>query len=83
MSTVVDPTIPGSWASSARRHPTISDSMIADADRCPTETAELRPIAEVARDLGIAPEHLEPYGRDKAKVRLEALDAAGRAARAS
>jgi formate--tetrahydrofolate ligase len=32
-----------------------------------------RPIAEVAADLGISPEHLEPYGRDKAKVRLEAL----------
>src|SRR3954468_18264623 len=37
-----------------------------------------RPIAEVARDLGIAPEHLEPYGRDKAKVRLEALERADR-----
>jgi formate--tetrahydrofolate ligase len=36
----------------------------------------MRPIFEVARDLGIAPEHLEPYGRDKAKVRLEALEAA-------
>jgi len=33
----------------------------------------LRPIADVARDLGIASEHLEPYGRDKAKVRLEVL----------
>ncbi len=41
----------------------------------------LRPIAEVAAGLGIAAEHLEPYGRDKAKVRLEALDraSAGRA----
>ena len=38
--------------------------------------ATLRPIAEVARDLGIAEDHLEPYGRDKAKVRLDALDAA-------
>ena len=36
----------------------------------------LRPIIELARDLKIAPEHLEPYGRDKAKVRLEALTAA-------
>jgi formate--tetrahydrofolate ligase len=35
--------------------------------------AELRPIADVARDLGIAGEYLEPYGRDKAKIRLEAL----------
>jgi formate--tetrahydrofolate ligase len=34
----------------------------------------LRPIADVARDLGIAPEQLEPYGRDKAKVRLDVLD---------
>jgi formate--tetrahydrofolate ligase len=40
----------------------------------------LRPIIEVARDLGIAPEHLETYGSDKAKIRLEALEAA-RAAR--
>ncbi len=33
----------------------------------------MRPIFDVAHDLGISPEHLEPYGRDKAKVRLEAL----------
>lgn len=39
-----------------------------------TSSSELRPIADVARDLGIAADHLEPYGRDKAKVRLEALD---------
>jgi formate--tetrahydrofolate ligase len=43
----------------------------------PQSTAP-RPIADVARELGIAPDHLEPYGRDKAKVRLEALEAAGR-----
>ncbi|HWE39367.1 MAG TPA: formate--tetrahydrofolate ligase [Isosphaeraceae bacterium] len=36
----------------------------------------MRPIAELARELGIADEHLEPYGRDKAKVRLEAIDRA-------
>jgi formate--tetrahydrofolate ligase len=42
------------------------------------DPAKLRPIAEIARELGIAPEFLEPYGRDKAKVRLEALDQAGR-----
>jgi formate--tetrahydrofolate ligase len=39
----------------------------------------LRPIAEVARELGISSEHLEPYGRDKAKVRLEALGRVDRA----
>jgi formate--tetrahydrofolate ligase len=42
------------------------------------ETAGLRPIADVARDLGIASEHLEPYGRDKAKIRLDAIDLAAR-----
>ena len=36
----------------------------------------LRPIADLARELRIAAEHLEPFGRDKAKVRLEALKAA-------
>ncbi len=33
----------------------------------------LRSIIEVARDLQIAPDYLEPFGNDKAKVRLEAL----------
>jgi formate--tetrahydrofolate ligase len=37
-----------------------------------------RPIQEVARDLGIAPEFLVPYGDDKAKVRLAARAASGR-----
>ena len=37
-----------------------------------------RPIAEVAKDLDIAEEFLEPYGRDKAKVRLEAVAASRR-----
>jgi formate--tetrahydrofolate ligase len=32
------------------------------------------PIAEVAAGLGIAPEHLIPYGNDKAKVALAALE---------
>jgi formate--tetrahydrofolate ligase len=41
-------------------------------------TAGLRPIAEVADRLGIAPEHVELYGRDKAKIRLEALERSGR-----
>ncbi len=37
-----------------------------------------RPIADVASDLGISPEHLEPYGHDKAKVRLDAIEASER-----
>src|SRR6202453_1164369 len=39
-------------------------------------TCSIRPIADLARELKIAPEHLEPYGQDKAKVRLDALKAA-------
>ncbi len=34
----------------------------------------LRPIVDVAHDLGLRPEDLEPFGHDKAKVRLEALE---------
>ena len=30
--------------------------------------AQLRPIAEIAKNLGIAEEHIEPYGRYKAKL---------------
>ncbi len=36
--------------------------------------SDVRPIADIARDLGVAREHLIPYGDDKAKVRLEALN---------
>ncbi|HEU4385356.1 MAG TPA: formate--tetrahydrofolate ligase [Anaeromyxobacteraceae bacterium] len=32
------------------------------------QAASLRPIADVARDLGLLPEELEPYGRHAAKV---------------
>jgi formate--tetrahydrofolate ligase len=39
-------------------------------------SGSLRPITSVARDLAIAPEHLELYGKDKAKVHLEAREAA-------
>src|SRR5258708_37438265 len=44
-----------------------------DADRRP------RPIAEIARDLGLGDDEWIPYGHDKAKVRVAALAArAGR-----
>ena len=33
-----------------------------------------RPIGDVAADLGVQPEHLVPYGDDKAKIRPEARD---------
>ena len=32
-----------------------------------------RPIVDVARDLGIRDEEIEPYGRTKAKVTLAAI----------
>lgn len=37
-------------------------------------TDSLRPIADVAAGLDIRSEHLIPYGSDKAKIRLEALE---------
>lgn len=43
-----------------------------------TNGGGLRPIGDVARDLDIAPEFLEPYGRDQAKVHLDAMTASGR-----
>ncbi|USQ79493.1 formate--tetrahydrofolate ligase [Ornithinimicrobium faecis] len=48
-----------------RPTPLPSDLEIASA-------ATLRPVAEVASDLGVAPEHVEPYGRDVAKIDLAA-----------
>jgi len=38
------------------------------------QSAELRPIAEVAADAGIEPGELRPYGATRAKVSLSILD---------
>jgi formyltetrahydrofolate synthetase len=38
------------------------------------QAATLRPIADVANDLGITPDELDLYGRHKAKVSLSVLD---------
>lgn len=35
---------------------------------------ELRPISEVAADLGLGPDLAEPHGRHRAKISLDALD---------
>ena len=40
--------------------------------------ATMQPIAEVAERLGLQPDDLEPYGRYKAKVRLDSPRLAGR-----
>jgi formate--tetrahydrofolate ligase len=37
-----------------------------------------RPLAEVAADLSLRPEHVVPYGDDKAKIRIAARDASER-----
>jgi formyltetrahydrofolate synthetase len=50
-----------------RRTPVPSDIEIA-------QEAEIKPIIEVADELGILPEELEPHGTYKAKVKLEILD---------
>jgi formyltetrahydrofolate synthetase len=49
------------------RHPVPSDIEIAQA-------AELKPIAQIAKEVGLLPEELELYGNYKAKVRLEVRD---------
>ena len=36
--------------------------------------AKLLPMPEIAKRMGIAPELLEPYGHDVAKIKLEAID---------
>src|SRR4051812_27946870 len=75
---------PKRWAERTRSKPRIRER---PSFRRPTKgrarpgmgtIANLLPIADVARDLGIAAEYVEPYGRDKAKIRLDALARADR-----
>jgi formate--tetrahydrofolate ligase len=40
-----------------------------------TASGKVQPILQVAEGLGISPDHLVPYGTDKAKVRLAAREA--------
>ena len=40
------------------------------------QRAQLKPIVQVARELGIREEELEPYGRFKAKVNDQLFSAA-------
>ncbi len=42
-----------------------------DTDIQIAQRSELLPIAQIADKLGIGPEHLELYGRDKAKISLD------------
>ncbi len=50
-----------------RRYPVPSDIEIA-------QEAELKPITQLAEEIGLLPEELELYGDYKAKVKLEVLD---------
>ncbi len=38
------------------------------------QAAQLRPIADIARELGLGDDEWEPYGRTKAKISLSVLD---------
>jgi methylenetetrahydrofolate dehydrogenase (NADP+) / methenyltetrahydrofolate cyclohydrolase / formyltetrahydrofolate synthetase len=44
------------------------------SDLAIAQQAELKPILEIARSVGLLEEELVPYGWDKAKVRLEVLE---------
>ena len=38
------------------------------------QDAELQPIDEIGERIGLEPEEIEPYGRHKCKVSLDAID---------
>lgn len=46
-----------------------------DNDLTIARAAQLKPIADVAREMGISPDLLETYGNSIAKIKLEAIDA--------
>ena len=50
--------------------------MSRDQNLAVAQSVRLKPIEEIAAQLSLPPEHLEPYGRVKAKIALEALSAA-------
>ena len=46
--------------------------MSRDQNLAVAQSTTLKPIEEIAAQLSLAQEHLEPYGRSKAKIALEA-----------
>ncbi|HEX6130562.1 MAG TPA: formate--tetrahydrofolate ligase, partial [Actinomycetota bacterium] len=44
------------------------------SDLAIARSARLRPLVDVAADLGLEPDEIVPYGRDKAKIPLAALE---------
>jgi len=51
----------------------VYDAAVHRALRSISPGTSMKPIEEIAQQLGLDPRHLEPYGRYKAKVSLEAL----------
>ncbi|WP_298336973.1 formate--tetrahydrofolate ligase [Ferrimicrobium sp.] len=49
--------------------------MTMDSDLTIARAAKLRPIIDIAHEMGIAPELLETYGNSVAKIKLEAIEA--------
>ena len=47
--------------------------MSRDQNLAVAQSTTLRPIEEIAAKLSLSTEHLEPYGRYKAKIALDAL----------
>ena len=54
--------------------------MSRDENLAVAQSVELQPIEDVAARLSFPPKHLEPYGRTKAKISLDALSPASSAA---
>jgi methylenetetrahydrofolate dehydrogenase (NADP+) / methenyltetrahydrofolate cyclohydrolase / formyltetrahydrofolate synthetase len=55
-------------------NPTLSLTTPVPSDIDIAQAATLRPIAQIAAEAGILDTELEPYGRYKAKVRLDVRD---------
>ncbi|CAN5210877.1 formate--tetrahydrofolate ligase [soil metagenome] len=45
------------------------------SDLAIAQAATLKPLGDIATEMGIAPEHIEPYGEHVAKIKLEAIEA--------
>ncbi len=52
----------------------MTTSVKVPSDIAIAQAAKLRPIADVAHEIGLADDEVELYGRHKAKIRLEAIE---------
>jgi formate--tetrahydrofolate ligase len=66
---ILPPPIAGESGISRHRH---EETMLTDIQIA--QAAKLQPIQDIAARLGIGPEDLDPYGRTKAKIPLEAIE---------